>query len=89
MILEVEDVFSITGRGTVALVRLVGHGKLNLHDDVKFGDRILNVRGIEKTSSDLYRAGIVFGNQIKREDLPVGTVLEIIEKGENNESLQS
>lgn len=89
MVLEVADVFTITGRGTVAVVKIVGQGKLNLHDDVKFGDKILNVRGIEKTSADIYHVGIVFGSQIKQEDLPAGAVLEIVEKGENNESLQS
>jgi hypothetical protein len=82
---EVEDVFTITGRGTVVTGR-VGSGEVRVGDDVRFETpkgkstrcRVIGVEAFQKVLQ-VAKAGETVGlvlSKVGHEDVPPGTVIE-------------
>lgn len=83
---EVEDIFTITGRGTVATGR-VSRGSISVGDEVAFlspkGDRVkLRVSGIEsfrkivQVANEGETVGLLFGKPVSTDVLVRGVILE-------------
>ncbi len=83
---EVEDIFTITGRGTVATGR-VSRGSISVGDEIAFdspkGDRVkLRVSGIEsfrkivQVANEGETVGLLFAKPVSLDVLVRGTILE-------------